>query len=259
MLSDVPLKIDHFVIVVTDLDQAISNFTELGFNVERGGINGPIHNAIIFLKNQVYIELIATRSRFSRIIFRGLFLLGVFHFLDFLRPLLYWRFACWLGGAQGLRDWCIKSDDIDRFCSLPKREELNISRKHFFSRERPDGEVLNWFLAGPSDRNLPFLIQDITDHSLRIPLNSNCEHPNKVEYVSTIILNRDKVLKHRSKFLHYLALDESADEVLALDGVHIRVSSDKSAPMMVLEFSSDGGVSGELSKVLTAGASLRII
>ena len=259
MKSDVPLKIDHFVIVVADLDQAISNFTELGFIVERGGINGPTHNAIIFLKNQVYIELIATRSRFSRIIFRGLFLLGVFHFLDFLRPLLYWRFACWLGGAQGLRDWCIKSDDIDRFCAEPKREELNISRKHFFSRARPDGEVLNWFLAGPSDRNLPFLIQDVTDHSLRVSANSNCEHPNKVEYLSAIILNRDKVLKHRSKFLHYLALDESADEALALDGVQIVVSRDKSAPMMALEFSSDGGVSGELSKVLTAGASLRII
>ena len=238
MKSDVPLKIDHFVIVVADLDQAISNFTELGFIVERGGINGPTHNAIIFLKNQVYIELIATRSRFSRIIFRGLFLLGVFHFLDFLRPLLYWRFACWLGGAQGLRDWCIKSDDIDRFCSLPKREELNISRKHFFSRARPDGELLNWFLAGPSDRNLPFLIQDITDHSLRVSANSNCEHPNKVEYVSAIILNRNKVLKHKSNFLHYLALDESTDEALALDGVQIVVSRDKSAPMMALEFLS---------------------
>ena len=259
MKSDVPLKIDHFVIVVTDLDQAISNFTELGFNVERGGINGPTHNAIMFLKNQIYIELIATRSRFSRIIFRGFFLLGVFHFLDFIRPSLYWRFACWLGGAQGLRDWSIKSDDIDGFCSLPKREEVNISQKYFFSRERPDGEALKWFLAGPSDRNLPFLIQDITDHSLRIPLNSNSDHPNKVECVSAIILNRDKVLNHRSKFLHYLALDESANEVLALDGVHIRVSSDKSAPMMALEFLSDGGVSGELPKVLTAGASLRII
>ena len=258
MKSDVPLKIDHFVIVVADLDQAISNFTELGFIVERGGINGPTHNAIIFLKNQVYVELIATRSRLSRIIFRGLFLLGVFHFLDFLRPLLYWRFACWLGGAQGLRDWCIKSDDIDRFCSLPKREELNISRKHFFSRARPDGEILNWFLAGPSDRNLPFLIQDITDHSLRVSANSNCEHPNKAEYVSAIILNKNNVLKHRSNFLHYLEIDESADEVLTLDGVHIRVSSDESAPMMALEFLSDGGVSGELSKVLTAGASLRI-
>ena len=33
MQSDVPLKIDHFVIVVADLDQAISNFTELGFIV----------------------------------------------------------------------------------------------------------------------------------------------------------------------------------------------------------------------------------
>ena len=53
MQSDVPLKIDHFVIVVADLDQAISNFTELGFIVEPGGINGPTHNAIIFLKNQV--------------------------------------------------------------------------------------------------------------------------------------------------------------------------------------------------------------
>ena len=57
MQSDVPLKIDHFVSVVADLDQAISYFTVLVFIVEPGGINGPTHNAIIFLKNQVYIEL----------------------------------------------------------------------------------------------------------------------------------------------------------------------------------------------------------
>ena len=69
------LEREHWGVVVADVDQAISNCTELGFIVGPGGINGPTHNAIICLKNQVYIEIIATRSRFSRIIFRGLFLL----------------------------------------------------------------------------------------------------------------------------------------------------------------------------------------
>ena len=259
MKSDRPLKIDHFVIVVANLEKAITNFTELGFIVERGDINGPTHNALIFLKNQVYIELIATRSRVSRIIFRGLFLLGIFHFLDFIKPTLYWRFACWLGGAEGLRDWCIKSDDIDDYCSPPKRKELNISRKKFFSRARSDGKALSWFLAGPRDRKLPFLIQDITDYSLRVPLERVPEHPNKVECVSAIILNRDKLLKQRYKFLDYISLDVSSDGVLALDGINLRVISDQSAPMIALELSSDGGVSGTLPKTLTSDASLSLI
>ena len=253
------LKLDHLVIVVADLDKAISNFTELGFVVERGGTNGPTHNALIFFKNRVYIELISARSRNYRATLRTLYVLRLLHLLAFIRPLLRWRFAFWLAGDFGLRDWCIKSEDIDGFCSLPERKQLNLSRKQAFSRTRPDGEVLNWFLAGPMDRNLPFIIQDISDPSLRSPLKKSCEHPNKVEYVSAIVLNRKVVSKKGPQFLAYLGLAELVDGPVAMGEVEVRISDDKSSPMIALELSADGSVGGELPKALTSGAAIKII
>ena len=50
------------VVVVSDLEEAIENFSSLGFLVERGGVNGPTHNALIFFRDGTYIELISTIS-----------------------------------------------------------------------------------------------------------------------------------------------------------------------------------------------------
>ena len=43
--------LDHMVVVVSDLEEAIKNFSSLGFLVERGGVNGPTHNALIFFRD----------------------------------------------------------------------------------------------------------------------------------------------------------------------------------------------------------------
>lgn len=53
---------DHLVIFVADLDAAITDFTDLGFNVSRGGSHGLTENALIIFSNQTYIELFIISS-----------------------------------------------------------------------------------------------------------------------------------------------------------------------------------------------------
>jgi hypothetical protein len=52
--------VDHFVVVVADLETAIRNYTTAGFTVVRGGRhNIGTHNALIAFADGSYLELIA--------------------------------------------------------------------------------------------------------------------------------------------------------------------------------------------------------
>ena len=53
--------IDHVVILVKNLDQAVADYTQLGFNVVPGGehTDGATHNALVAFADGSYLELIA--------------------------------------------------------------------------------------------------------------------------------------------------------------------------------------------------------
>ena len=57
------MLLDHVVLFVDDLDDAVDIFSSHGFTVTPGGINGPTHNALIAFENETYIELIALRIK----------------------------------------------------------------------------------------------------------------------------------------------------------------------------------------------------
>jgi len=54
-------QFDHIVVFVADLNQAITDFTDLGFQVTPGGSHGITENALVIFPNQTYIELLALR------------------------------------------------------------------------------------------------------------------------------------------------------------------------------------------------------
>src|SRR5918998_5896519 len=59
-----PVELDHFVIVVADLDRAIEDYAALGFTVTPGGVHadGRTHNALVPFADGTYLELIAFRA-----------------------------------------------------------------------------------------------------------------------------------------------------------------------------------------------------
>src|SRR5215469_14938380 len=142
--------IDHFVIVVPELEAAIRDYTEAGFTVVRGGRhNIGSHNALIGLADGAYIELIA--------------------FLDSVggHP---WYAALEKGG--GLVDFCMQTDDLETDAQAMRQAGVPMSAANPMTRDRPDGFRVSWVLSipgAPFNGRAPFLIKDETPRDERVP------------------------------------------------------------------------------------------
>lgn len=148
------LGIDHLVIVVSDLDQAARDFTNLGFTVVPGGRH-PVgsHNVLMPLADGSYIEIIA-----------------------FYRKAANHRWWDPLQHGERLVDYCLQTDDLRGDTEKLRAAGVDIKDPVPWSRTRPDGYELKWLLslAGPGHRGVaPFLIEDITPRSERIPQQFN--------------------------------------------------------------------------------------
>jgi catechol 2,3-dioxygenase-like lactoylglutathione lyase family enzyme len=148
------LGIDHLVIVVSDLDQAARDFTDLGFTVVPGGRH-PVgsHNVLIPLADGSYIEIIA-----------------------FYRKAADHRWWDPLQHGERLVDYCLRTNDLRGDTQKLRAAGVEIKDPVPWSRTRPDGYELKWLLslAGPSHRGVaPFLIEDTTPRSERIPQQFN--------------------------------------------------------------------------------------
>ena len=185
--------LDHLVIVVPNLDHAIAEFTDLGFNVMQGGTNGPTQNALIGFANNTYLELISIPSRSSGILLRLLAKSGLL-----AKSSLKRRLFIWFNGQFGFRDWCLKAklDSLDGSESEPK---LEMCRAEEFTRTRPDGTEVLWVLTAPTDRNLPFLIADQTEESLRIPQIILAPHPNGLSSITRLGMSNSRVVAYQDR------------------------------------------------------------
>src|SRR4029434_10850169 len=142
--------IDHLVIVVNDLDQAAKDFEQLGFKVIPGSCH-PVgsHNALISCLDDSYLEIIA-----------------------FYREASDHRWWKPLQTAERLVDFCLQTDDLRGDTRQLQRAGVAINDPVPWSRKRPDGYELKWLLSlatGAHRGIAPFLIEDVTPRSERIP------------------------------------------------------------------------------------------
>lgn len=155
--------IDHIVIAVHDLDTASAAFASAGFTVTPGGAHPTgTHNALIPFADGSYLELIAIQDA----------ALAKDH------P---WFEK--MAGKQGYVTFAVGADPLDY--ELERLASLGIAAvdRKDGARLRPDGQQLAWQSAAlQSDPPvvLPFLIQDVTDRSLRVPGGKEAEHKNGV-------------------------------------------------------------------------------
>lgn len=157
--------IDHVVVVVQDLEEAIRDYAALGFTVTPGGTHadGRTQNVLITFADGSYIEVLA--------------------FLDRERSLDHpWRHR--LDEGEGIEDFALGSDDLDadvaRMQSEGARVGLEVGQVGDGGRRRPDGQELRWrtmrFLQPEGDAALPFIIQDVTARELRVPGGAATQH-----------------------------------------------------------------------------------
>jgi catechol 2,3-dioxygenase-like lactoylglutathione lyase family enzyme len=164
--------IDHVVIAVDNLDQAIADFTTAGFTVVSGGThaNGETQNALVAFGDGSYFELIAwldpaTASRTP------------------------WRIR--LDDGEGLVDFAVRSADLEDEVKRLRAEGLDTPDPTPGGRIRPDGERVEWLtLRFDADTHpwLPFYCHSTNDRSLRVPSGVDAVHPNGATGIAAITI-----------------------------------------------------------------------
>jgi catechol 2,3-dioxygenase-like lactoylglutathione lyase family enzyme len=148
------VQLDHLVIAVADLAQAMADYTRLGFTVVAGGEHpgGATHNALVAFADGTYLELLA-----------------------FLAPNPAHR---WWGRGLGLIDFALLPDDTAAVVAAAKAQGLALIGPNTGGRVRPDGVRLIWQTALAPMPGLPFLCGDVTPRSLRLPDPASWHHAN---------------------------------------------------------------------------------
>src|SRR3954447_13472101 len=125
-------SIDHIVILVRDLAQAIADYERLGFTVTPGGTHsgGVTHNALISFADGTYFELIA--------------------FTKPDQPADH-RWYARLAIGEGLVDYCLASDDLKADSAAVNNPRLGYASVTEQGRARPDGQQLQWRAIRPAD------------------------------------------------------------------------------------------------------------
>lgn len=167
------LKLDHLVILVRDLQQAQTDYRQLGFTVTPGGTHadGLTHNALVVFADGTYLELIAFRDPHDP------------------RDNT-WGWRQFVVRGEGLIDYCMASDDLARDVAAFNAHGLTITGPVDGGRRRPDGVELRWRSARfrQAGRALPFLIEDLTPREWRVPGGAATEHTNRVRGIRELAI-----------------------------------------------------------------------
>ncbi|MBV8621341.1 MAG: VOC family protein [Curvibacter sp.] len=163
-----PLTLDHLVIHVSDLPQAVADYQTLGFTVQAGGshADGHTHNALVGFADGSYLELIA-----------------------FLEPAPQHRWhRHQQSGREGLIDFALSPERVDQLIARVRPLGLAYQGPVDGGRLRPDGQRLQWQIGSPPSPDLPFLCGDISPRSLRVPEGRVRQHANGIQGVASITL-----------------------------------------------------------------------
>ena len=195
--------IDLLVVVVKDLEQAAQDYRQLGFTVVAGGQH-PVgsHNVLIAFADGSYLEIIA-----------------------FYRDAIDHRWWNPLQKGERLVDFCFQTDDLRGDTAKLQTAAVAINNPVPWSRKRPDGYELKWLLslATGSHRGVaPFLIEDVTPRSERIP--QQFTHANQITGIDKVVVavgELGPIDKWYSALLGGKG-EPFADETLGADGLRFR-------------------------------------
>jgi catechol 2,3-dioxygenase-like lactoylglutathione lyase family enzyme len=151
--------IDHVVILVADLAQAVRDYEALGFRVAPGGAHsdGATQNALIGFADGTYLELLA--------------------FAQEAPAHRWWRHVA---AGEGLIEFALLAGEIEAAMAAAAARGLHLDGPFSGGRERPNGARIQWQSAFPVAPELPFLCGDVTPRDLRVPHGEDCHHPNGI-------------------------------------------------------------------------------
>ena len=159
------LQLDHIVIAVHDLAQAIADYEALGFTVTPGGQHPgrTSHNALVVFADGAYLELIAWQGPAPEE--------------------RWWRDLQQHG--EGLVDFALLPDDTVAVAEAARARGLDVVPRDG-ARRRPDGRELQWQTARHATPDVPFLCGDITPREWRVPEGPVRTHANGATGVASL-------------------------------------------------------------------------
>lgn len=248
--------LDHLVILVEELEEAVAGYEELGFRVTPGGehADGLTRNALVPFADGTYLELVA-----------------------FIDPAggrdNVWSWRPFLETGGGLVDYCVASGDLIADTRRLEEAGFGVEDPDEGGRRLPGGEEIRWKIARvrQEGRVLPFLIEDETPRASRVPTGSATEHPNGAIGISQLQISARDVGKALES-LAALTDDRSVrgdtfrvgPHALAVvtpdhpkDSVERRLETSGPGPFAI-ELTASGGGRRELDLGLAQGARIRL-
>lgn len=199
--------IDHIVILVDDLAEAVSDYEALGFTVTPGGehADGATHNALVGFGDGSYLELIA-----------------------FLREAPEHRWWPHKAAGEGLIDYAVLPLETDADVTAAQARGLHMLGPFPGGRERPDGVRLQWQTAFADSPELPFLCGDVTPRELRVPHGAAHHHHNGVTgifRVTVAVRDLEASAGRMSALLGHGPLIEPGRRLFKLGGSYIALQA----------------------------------
>jgi len=203
------LDLDHIILIVSDLQVASQQFSQLGFSVIPGGVHsgGMTHNALVPFPDGTYLELLST-TRSSRLKF--LFLVKRLRMLSLYigdDTAINQRLIGDLASGIGMADFCMLSGDLEKEISLLQTRGAQTTDPIPGGRLRPDGQEIAWRTSVPRSLDLPFLIDDQTARDLRVPSVANDFHENGILGISGLAILVSNLVESMARYRALLGDD----------------------------------------------------
>ncbi|WP_322045455.1 VOC family protein [Paraburkholderia sp. J67] len=165
------LPLDHVVIRVEDLEQAIADFSETGFTVQRGGIHadGTTHHAVIGFADGSFIDLTASLPDARAV----------------REP--RWPHSVQSSG-KGFGAFALLTQAVPDSIDTARTRGLHYEGPTPGGRIRPDGTRIEWQSALPITRDLPLLCSDLTPRFLRSAAGDAQRHANGAQGIASVAI-----------------------------------------------------------------------
>lgn len=198
------LRLDHVVIAVGDLEQAVARYTDAGFTVTPGGRHPGRNtsNALVVFEDGAYLELItySAPSPDER----------------------WWRELDAHG--DGLVDFALLPKDLPGFVAQAQARGLaDITGPLPGGRVRPDGESVVWQTARQAHHDLPFLCADMTPRVLRVPEGEMRRHRNGASGLPEVTVAVTDVQASLARYRAFLGDEAVQGGEVKLEGARVQL------------------------------------
>lgn len=195
------LTLDHLILVVSDLQVATHQFSQLGFSVIAGGVHtgGLTHNALIPFPDGTYLELLSTtrKSTLGTLkLLKRVHLLGLYTSNE---TEIGRRLIGDLASGVGMNDYSLLSLDLEHQVNSIKDRGVIFTDPIPGGRIRPDGKEITWRTAVPQSIDLPFLMEDLSPREIRVPNVEENYHVNGIlgiEGLTVMVSNLVESMAH---------------------------------------------------------------